>query len=338
MIDETLVRMYKDIQSQLSRANSEMVRRHLNEEDGRRRYEQGILEEYNRKLDIVNQEMKRLREENSRMKRQIQGYKNKYESPNKRQRVEKEEMTRSQYNALPTQYSSEDEYSIRSSPKKVSPKKSPIKEIIEDSEEEYEPIKLESQPLNDISQPLSDMSQPLNDITKQINEIKRNETKPPQTALQRKEFLRKYYKMKFNTSKIMINLTTNPITEKNWILQDFKENPKYVRPKVSKYSVMSKKETEERNLFYEITGESKEELTYSQIFDKFPSPPGFMKSDFPDTLETEQRRRLISERQHDRIKRRIDSALANFYDPNKHGEFVFQEDIINQYVDAGRFQ
>lgn len=205
-------------------------------------------------------------------------------------------------------------------------------------------------------------SHPLFDITDKYNKDKNHEShnlnqdlnqmdefmKPAHTALQRKEFSRKYYTMKFEDSKFRINLDFNPITEKKWILEDFKINPKYVKPKVNnnKLGIMTDEQRKNYDLFNELAGKpygmddyrlEEDEMTYSQIFDKFPSPPGFMISDFPDTYEENRRKKIVYDRQQDRIKRRIASALLHHYNNKKQGEFIFYEDIINKFVDAGRF-
>lgn len=232
-------------------------------------------------------------------------------------------LTSSQVNDMPTQYSSDVSPDSVERPKymSLSPLKKKLKvgDIVEDSEEEFEPINI-----------------PLADISDQIN------NKPPQTKLQRKEFLRKYYKLKFQDPAFKIDLATNPITETIWILEDFTHNTKYRKPVVNnkKAAIMTKQQQDNLQLFHELAGNSEitsQDLTYSQIFDKFPTPPGFLNSEFPDTQEQMRRRKIADDRRDDRIQRRLASALLHYYSPDKQGEFVFVEPILNQYVDHGRF-
>ncbi|KAK6455436.1 uncharacterized protein RJT20DRAFT_135439 [Scheffersomyces xylosifermentans] len=74
----------------------------------------------------------------------------------------------------------------------------------------------------------------------------------------------------------------------------------------------------------------------SQLFDKVPSPPGFMMSEFPDTQEQKRRRLIVEKRQKRRIRRRLKGCLT-VRDGLQVGEYVFALDIFNQYVMQGRW-
>lgn len=175
------------------------------------------------------------------------------------------------------------------------------------------------------------------------------------TALQRRDFLRKYYQLKFRDLKYRVDLETNPITEQKWRLGDFKPNPLYykLKPSDGKAGVMTKQqEINNRNFFREAghglkskgaeweagVEDEEEDWAYSQVFDKFPSPPGFMVSDFPDTQEDIRRKEVVKKRQEDRVQRRLKSSMAAWKTGGRvQGEFIFFEDVLNDFVKDGRF-
>lgn len=177
------------------------------------------------------------------------------------------------------------------------------------------------------------------------------------TALQRKDFLRKYYQLKFQDPEFRVDLETNPVTEQNWRLSDFKPNPLYykLKPINSKAGVLTNQQQINNRNFFKEAGyglkskgveweagfekEEEEDLVYSQIFDKFPSPPGFMVSDFPDTQEDIRRKEIAKKRQEDRVQRRLKSSMAAWRTGGRvQGEFIFFEDVFNDFVREGRFK
>ena len=93
---------------------------------------------------------------------------------------------------------------------------------------------------------------------------------------------------------------------------------------------VSRTEQNKINDFYRKAGEQVQEIPESQLYDKFPSPPGFMTSEFPLTQEAAARRKVIIDRQNDRLRRRLILSI--------HGdEFIFYEEILNKFVEAGRY-
>ena len=225
------------------------------------------------------------------------------------------------FNKLPTQYSDD---------------ASPVKEdeIIQDSQDE-----------DDLLQPLSSQGCQL-----EIPQPKLH------TTLQNREFVRKYITTKFyENSTIKINLKTNPISGSNWIISDFKANPNFVRS-ATKYIKLgdgqrrkiglTKLQEENIAKFYKVAGagydgpESDCDYTYeddiSQIYDKFPSPPGFMQSEFPTTQEQARRRDIVKTRQVRRVQRRVRSCLQVELG-QQVGEVIFVSEILNMYVRQNRF-
>lgn len=76
------------------------------------------------------------------------------------------------------------------------------------------------------------------------------------TALQRIEFLRNYYRMKLSDTKYSVDLSSNPITEKPWVLADFKPNMNWSRPKHlhSHIGVMTKAQEKIYDRFFQEAG------------------------------------------------------------------------------------
>lgn len=76
------------------------------------------------------------------------------------------------------------------------------------------------------------------------------------TALQRIDFLRNYYRMKLSDLRYQVDLTTNPITEKPWVFADFKPNGNWSRPKHlhSHAGVMTKAQEQAYARFFQEAG------------------------------------------------------------------------------------
>ncbi|KAI5954342.1 hypothetical protein KGF54_002117 [Candida jiufengensis] len=205
-------------------------------------------------------------------------------------------------------------------------------EVIADSQNEYE--------MNIYSTPpptthyLSDKSFPPSPII---------EIPPTITTINlRRKFLQDYYTKKFTEdSNFKINLHSNPIKQISWDFIDFNKNLNYKPNEFSqflqKHQIKDSKKFNQYKEFYNLNENWKLEDKLSQIFDKFESPPGFMKSDFPTTQELEERKQIIDERQKRRISRRIKSCIT-LNDKNLQvGEYIFSSDILNKYVIAGRW-
>lgn len=278
---------------------------------------------------------------------------------------DRNDYTDSQFDMLPTQYSSQDNEDEVDISKKLEPRngvsqifiKEENKENLDEIEDSQDEFPLDGfELIKNTSTKIK--REPLEDITSKFNSQSQSPSYPKiptqYTKLQRRAYLKNYYESQFkNSPQFKINLNTNPINEMEWIINDFKPNPNYVKPNQVKSTVLSKDARNNANRFYQLAGplpkntqltwnnetiESDNdsiELSESQILDKYPSPPGFMVSEFPDTQEQRLRNRIIDERQEDRIKRRIKQCIKS--SRNKNGEFVFQVDILNQFVRQNRF-
>ncbi|PVH14994.1 uncharacterized protein CXQ87_005273 [Candidozyma duobushaemuli] len=232
-------------------------------------------------------------------------------------------ITSSQFNRLPTQYSDSESPNKNSSPTKKVTKEAPKvlfaeenDRVVADSEDEFETLD------EKVGVPSH------------------------YTSLQRVGFLRKYYRMRLDDRKFNVELSKNPITEKPWAQDDFRPNGQWQRPKTGEPRVMTKAQEKNLQNFFIQAGsgaksngpvwdsdvKSQEELSRSQIMDKYSSPPGFMVGSFPTTQEQEERKAEVKRKEEERIRRRLASALAR-----PPGEFLFYEDVLNQYVARGQY-
>jgi hypothetical protein len=142
--------------------------------------------------------------------------------------------------------------------------------------------------------------------------------------------LRKYFQSQLEDPSFHIDLSTNPITENSWCLTDFKPNPDFGMKPPGRKAGVSSMEQNNINDFYKKAGGPVQEMPESQLYDKFPSPPGFMTSEFPLTQEAAERRQVIRDRQNDRLRRRLTLSIQG-------EEFIFYEEILNRFVEAGRY-
>lgn len=172
------------------------------------------------------------------------------------------------------------------------------------------------------------------------------------TTLQNREYIRKYLQQQYDETEDKINLTEiNPITQKHWIISDFKQNPNFEKQNYKLVEIgnnttikrklgFNQQHEEKIQLFYNKINCQNQVSTYeediSQFFDKFQSPPGFMQSEFPNTQELIRRKHIIQERQSKRIKRRIRSCLT-VKEHRQTGEFIFAHEILNKYVINNRY-
>ena len=174
---------------------------------------------------------------------------------------------------------------------------------------------------------------------------------PPFTTLQQRQHVKKF--LVSNLGSITISLEKNPISEKPWIISDFRPNPHYNKKDAlmvltktgSRKLGLTKSEEANRRKFYKMVGDEVSdgdskgegfEDRMSQIFDKFPSPPGFMMSEFPNTQEDLRRREVVAARQQRRIQRRVTLCVLVKND-KQIGEFIFAVDILNEYVLINRY-
>lgn len=227
-----------------------------------------------------------------------------------------QEYTDSEFNMLPTQYSLQVSANSPDRPCYVKLSSSPIKEVVEDSQDPG---------ILQVAKHDASSQRPLRDTTAQTINIPHNSTK-----LQRRDFLRKYFQSQLEDPSFHIDLSTNPITENSWCLTDFKPNPNFGMKPPGRKAGVSSMEQNKINDFYKKAGGPVQEMPESQLYDKFPSPPGFMTSEFPLTQEAAERRQVIIDRQNDRLRRRLTLSI--------HGEeFIFYEEILNRFVEAGRY-
>ncbi|KAI3406041.2 hypothetical protein KGF56_001260 [Candida oxycetoniae] len=161
------------------------------------------------------------------------------------------------------------------------------------------------------------------------------------SVLQTRQYLTQYYTDKFVTDpSFKINLSRHPIKRLSWDFSDFKLNLNYQPGNFSQFirrhNIMDKTKFDKYKTFYKLSEDQQFEDKLSQIFDKFESPPGFMKSEFPDTQELQERKKIVRERQSKRINRRLESCTI-VIDQEQIGEFVFSLDILNRYVVHNRW-
>ncbi|KAI5962406.1 uncharacterized protein KGF55_003482 [Candida pseudojiufengensis] len=162
------------------------------------------------------------------------------------------------------------------------------------------------------------------------------------TINQKRKYLLDYYTSKFQTDlNFKINLIQNPIKQISWDFIDFIKNLNYKPMEFSqflqKHQIKDPTKFNKYKTFFNLNENWKIEDKLSQIFDKFESPPGFMKSDFPTSQELIERKKLIDKRQTNRINRRIKSCLFLNDQNQQIGEFIFSCDILNKYVISGRW-
>lgn len=244
-----------------------------------------------------------------------------------------ENITSSQFNLLPTQYSNNSEL----------PEKS--KRQLQEQSLMSSPIKADF--IHEDNRIVGDSQDEFDGFDENVRGVPSH-----YTALQRIDFLRSYYRMKLLSTNYTIKLNTNPITEKDWTLNDFKPNGLWRRPKLHSHAgIMTKAQEKNYRDFFQIAGygtrvegpvwESQQDShtgneecdVPSQVMDKYLSPPNFMIGSFPDTQEHENQKQMVQKKAQERIMRRIQSATSK-----PPGEFVFFEDIINQFVAQNRFQ
>lgn len=267
------------------------------------------------------------------------------ESPATRQTAT--DLTSSQFNKLPTQYSDasseppskrhhgEDEESVQNDRRDKN-----SDHVINDLQDEFEELSVKKSVVSPRKQNFVDSGRYL-------------ECGPEYplhyTALQRIEFLRAYYELKLQDRQFQLEMSTNPITEKTWALYDFVPNTEWKPPKKlnDRLGVMTKAQEKTYDNFFNQAGygrktsgpvwsqeheeeSSENSWTRSQVMDKYLSPPGYMVGDFVSTQEAQEARKATRERQQERIRRRMRSALQG-------GEFLFYEPLFNQVARLGKY-
>lgn len=278
-------------------------------------FKERIVQEFNTKLRRTKAKVQQLTSENSQLKRRVEELE--LQLANKENlvqpilsspiKVASQDVTSSQLNRLPTQYS-ETELPKRLPVKrrrKLSIKPNFVEErVVQDSQDEVEPLGVEKTPQH-------------------------------YTALQRIGFLRGYYEMKLADKSFVIDLGANPITESAWVEADFVPNEEYARCGRR----MTPAQRRQIVAFDEAAGightgdHVTEDICTLQLMDKYSLPIGYMVELFCTTQEAEERKARSAQRRQVRIQRRLGLALAQ-----PAGEFVFYEQVLNRYVVLGRVQ
>lgn len=258
-------------------------------------------------------------------------------SPIKQDNSQKATITSSQFNGLATQYSDALSPSAPSKKPRISPRRETesIKhsDHVEDSQDEFGSIEAAG------AIRLTQLPQ---------RKSKSHLYPSHYTALQRVEFLRAYYEMKLEERGYKIDLTTNPITEKNWALDDFVPNKDWIPPKQlnPKLGVMTNAQEKTYAEFFGQAGygvsakgpawDSDDDLlahdgewVRSQVMNKYLSPPGYMTGDFLNSQDAAVQKGNVQRKERERVVRRMASALAG-------EEFVFYEDVFNNFARARR--
>lgn len=213
--------------------------------------------------------------------------------------------------------------------------------VVADSQDEFEP--LGNPPWHGSNAPKV--------ISRQSSTITKPKYPAHYTALQRVEFLRHYFRQKIADKHFKVDFSKNPITEKKWTLEDFILNDQWKPPKKinSNLGVMTKAQEKTYSDFFDKAGLGRKSIgptwdsdedtdqgidgpdwIRSQVMDKYLSPPGYMVGDFVSTQEEEGRKRMIDEKEQQRIRRRFESAISE-------GEFLFYEKVFNDFVKTGRY-
>lgn len=196
-----------------------------------------------------------------------------------------------------------------------------------DSDEEY-----------DLLQP-AEVPAPLADITN----VGRSPKSRALTPLQRRDRQRRHlHHQLLHNPHFKVLLAQNPVYQQRWMVSDFAPNPHYVKPRLQRKRGKTNKEQQEIDRFYALAGPGAQLRSLKwdsdaagaeaelQVWDRFPSPPGFNEVDFPSAHLAEQRRHHADRVQAERIASRLREAVA------QHG-YVFREPILNDFVRAKRY-
>ncbi|RCK63456.1 hypothetical protein Cantr_09638 [Candida viswanathii] len=245
---------------------------------------------------------------------------------------------------------------LKSSPTKQEPLSSPSKgniqehpphednEVIEDSQEVLEDLIANSSQIiqppiaqSSISTTSTTSMAPLIDIPPEYNTV----------ILQRKYRLQFYIDKFHNDPDFKVNFRTHPTKTIKWDFVDFVPNKNHRLDEQMRFIKRNNIKSEAKyQKFIKVFADKPEVQQFgefgdvvSQIFDKFQSPPGFMRSEFPDTQEQMKRKEIVQERQERRIFRRIEECLKVDGESRglQIGEFVFAIDIFNKYVSSNRY-
>lgn len=146
----------------------------------------------------------------------------------------------------------------------------------------------------------------------------------------------------------VVSLNINPVTEKPWILEDFKlnEDMNSVRRGRKKLS------TVKLNNFYEQGGrppdvgvakestrdfEDENNCEFENLRHRSKSPPGFGRLDFPNTQERVDDKKKSQEIIHKKTKRRFLAAVCREI-PQQERQFLFKSEYLNRLVEDGNFE
>lgn len=257
------------------------------------------------------------------------------------------ELTSSQFNMLPTQYS--DASSLPTKDYSKSRKRDASPDLSSSHEERGPDNAADCIVANSPDDVIVDSQDEVEPLDCTGNSPSQTLYPKHYTALQRADFLRTYYRLKLQDKSFVCDMTLNPITEMAWTLDDFVPNPNW-RPKKlnSNLGVMTKQQETLYGNFFKEAGygvkpagpkwtdscqlqdqEADDEWVRSQVMDKYLSPPRYMVGDFMSTQEAKESKALVKQKEAERIRRRLQSAL-------KGEEFMFFEEVFNSIVLAGR--
>ncbi|KAL7665330.1 DNA endonuclease activator Ctp1 C-terminal domain-containing protein [[Candida] zeylanoides] len=223
----------------------------------------------------------------------------------------------SEFARLPTQYSDHSnspsrDFAFLSSPERPPHVISRDPELVADSDEEY-----------DLLRP-ADAQTPLVDITN----VGRSPKSVALTPLQRRDRQRRHlHHQLLHNPQFKVSLAQNPVYQQRWMVSDFAPNPHYVKPRLQRKRGKTNKEQQEIDRFYALAGPGAQLRSLkwdssatgasatgaeaeSQVWDRFPSPPGFNDVDFPSAHSAEQRRHHADRVQAERIASRLREAVA----------------------------
>ncbi|CCE92916.1 ssDNA endodeoxyribonuclease SAE2 TDEL_0F01050 [Torulaspora delbrueckii] len=144
--------------------------------------------------------------------------------------------------------------------------------------------------------------------------------------------------------KPLVSLNVNPITNKAWILEDFRANEDEEFIKRGRKRLASLK----LSRFYraggrppEVGAEHEEDLSdntceFENLRQRSKSPPGFGRLDFPTTQERVDDKKKSQEIIYKKTKHRFLEATCDKIPPQER-QFIFKSSYLNQVVENGTF-
>ncbi|CCD26127.2 ssDNA endodeoxyribonuclease SAE2 NDAI_0G03500 [Naumovozyma dairenensis CBS 421] len=153
---------------------------------------------------------------------------------------------------------------------------------------------------------------------------------------------------KKSTQKIpLVDFNTNPLTEKPWILEDFKpnENKAFIRRGRLKLENFYKKAGKPINLpangksdafLDDSVNADNIEFQFDNLRQRAKSPPGFGRLDFPTTQERVDDKEKSQEIIQQKTRYRFLMAIQNNLPPQER-RYIFKKEKLNRIVDGSQF-